>query len=414
MKAWLLAGLMLALPSASAQADSPLPGAQASPRGEVAAGNLALALEAAWARNPQASSLSDREAEADARGALAEALTPGPASLTLGHLSDALTGNRGKREWEVELAAPLWLPSQKAARRGEAASAAGQVAARRAALRLQIAGELREAWWSLAAARNGLDLARRRVETAQALETDVLRRYQAGDLARTDANLARGERLSADSEVAEARSALLQAEQVWRAITGLPAPTTLSDEAAPPRETVTGHPRLAMAAAAANNAQARLRVAEATRRDSPELALRLVRDRGDAAESYVNSVGIQLKLPFSSDARVRVDQAAARAELVEAEAELQLIRQQLKLDEEKARASLATSERQLDMARERQTLAADNLRLSEKSFALGESDLTTLLRIRAAAFEAESLLHRQRVARQAAQSRLNQTLGVLP
>jgi cobalt-zinc-cadmium efflux system outer membrane protein len=91
-----------------------------------------------------------------------------------------------------------------------------------------------------------------------------------------------------------------------------------------------------------------------------------------------------------------------------------LARHRLRLDVEKARADLAAAERQRAMARERQALAADNLGLAERAFALGESDLTTLLRIRATAFEAEAFLDRQRVAQAAAQSRLNQVMGVLP
>ncbi len=81
---------------------------------------------------------------------------------------------------------------------------------------------------------------------------------------------------------------------------------------------------------------------------------------------------------------------------------------------ERAQRALKAAERQLAMARERLALSAENLRLSEKAFSLGESDLATLLRIRAAAFEAEAFLGRQRVARAAAISRLNQALGVLP
>lgn len=43
----------------------------------------------------------------------------------------------------------------------------------------------------------------RRVESARALEADVLRRYQAGDFARINANLAQGERLAAEAEMTE-------------------------------------------------------------------------------------------------------------------------------------------------------------------------------------------------------------------
>lgn len=373
------------------------------------------ALEQAWARHPQAQALAAREAAASARGELAESLTPGPANLSLGHLGGNLAGNSGKREWEVELAAPLWLPGQKAARRDEAASAIDEVAARAAALRLQIAGELRDAWWAVAAARNAQDLSKRRLETARALEADVLRRFHAGDMARVDANLAQGERLAAEAETSEAEITRLAAEQAWRNLTGASAPATLAAEAAPSsRQPAQDHPRLVAAASAARTAQAGLRVVESSRRDAPELALRLVRERGDASEPYANSLGVQLKLPFSSGPRARLENATARAAIAESDAELALARHKLGLDVEQARADLAAIERRLVMARERQVLAADNLRLAEKAFALGESDLTTLLRIRATAFEAEAFLDRQRIANAAAQSRLNQVMGVLP
>ncbi len=66
------------------------------------------------------------------------------------------------------------------------------------------------------------------------------------------------------------------------------------------------------------------------------------------------------------------------------------------------------------MARQRRELTVDNLALAEKSFVLGESDLTTLLRVRATAFEAEAFLNRQEILRAASRSRLNQVMGVLP
>jgi len=400
---WLFAGLLFSL----------------VPAGSAHANTLAAALEQAWLRHPQARSIDAHAAEAEARGEVAADLTPGPASLALGHVNDVLTGNRGKREWEIELSAPLWLPAQKTARRDEAAAAVAGVAARRAALHLVLAGEVREAWWNLAAARNTRDLTGRRLTTARALEAVVLRRFRAGDLSRIDANLAQGERLAAEAETSEAEIALQAAEQAWRKLTGMAAPASIDAETPvlptnTHQEPAADHPRLAALSAAARTTQARLKVVETTRREAPELALRLVRERGDAAEAYGNVLGVQFKLPFSSGPRVRADHAAARAELAEADAELELARQRLGLDLEKARLDLAATERQLAGAVERQRLSADNLRLTEKAFALGESDLATLLRIRAAALEADALLGARRVAFGAAVSRFNQILGVLP
>jgi outer membrane protein TolC len=401
-------GLLLALPTLAADTPS-------------ASTGLARALEQAWRLHPQAAGLDAREAEARAAQEVAAGLTPEPPSVAIGSLNDRYNRNLGRQEWEVELAAPLWLPGQKAAREAEAASRVEEAAARRAALRWELAGVLREAWWSLAAARNVNALAIRRLATAQALEADVRRRYTVGELSRIDANLAQAEVLAASAEQAETETALLQAEQALRTLTGTVAPQDVGEEVPTTLRRSGGllsmpdaHPSLVAAAAAARSARARVTVADESRRAAPELALRVVRERGDFAEPYANTVGIRLKIPFSSGPLVRRETSAAKADADQADAEMVRAQTRIQLEAERADRTLASSERQFLMAQERRQLSAENLRLSERAFSLGESDLATLLRIRAAAFDAEAFLDRQRVARAAAISRLNQALGVLP
>lgn len=401
-------GLLLALPTLAADTPS-------------ASTGLARALEQAWRLHPQAAGLDAREAEARAAQEVAAGLTPEPPSLAIGSLNDRYNRNLGRQEWEVELAAPLWLPGQKAAREAEATSRVEEAAAKRAALRWGLAGELREAWWSLAAARNVNALAIRRLATAQALEADVRRRYTVGELSRIDANLAQAEVLAASAEQAETETALLQAEQALRTLTGTVAPQNVGEEVPTTLRRSGGllsmpdaHPSLVAAAAATRGARARVTVADESRRAAPELALRVVRERGDFAEPYANTVGIRLKIPFSSGPLVRRETSAAKADADQADAEMVRAQTRIQLEAERADRTLASSERQFLMAQERRQLSAENLRLSEKAFSLGESDLATLLRIRAAAFDAEAFLDRQRVARAAAISRLNQALGVLP
>jgi len=388
---------------------------------QAARSGLAQALEHAWRLDPRAAAVEARAAEAQATREVAAGLTPEPASVSVGSRNDRLSRNLGRQEYEVELAAPLWLPGQKAARETEAASRVDEAAARRAALRLELAGELRENWWALAAARNARTLAARRLDTARALEADVRRRYRVGELSRIDANLARTEVHVAGAELIEAEALLLQAEQALRAQTGVAAPAEMGEEAPTTQQSLGGilaapetHPLLAAAAAASHSARSRVMVANESRRAAPELALRAVRERGDFAEPYANTIGIRLKIPFSSTAQVRRESSAAQADADQADAEMLRARTRVELETQRAQRALASSERQLAMARERRELSAENLRLSEKAFSLGESDLATLLRIRAAAFDAESFLDRQRVARAAAISRLNQALGVLP
>ncbi|MCB1931395.1 MAG: TolC family protein [Candidatus Accumulibacter sp.] len=406
-----LLGVMLSMPGLAAS----LPPAQARE------GHLAFWLEQAWLRNPQAKALDAREGEARAAQELAAGLTPEPGSVSVGALNDQLNSNRGKREFAVELNAYLWLPGQKAAREAEAESRFDEIGARRAALRLQLAGELRETWWTLAAARNAASLAAHRLETARALASEVRRRYQAGDLSRIDANLAEMEMQAGEAEWIDADSALLQAEHAFRVLTGTPAPASIGAEVPATtgrskagEQVPTIHPQLTAAAAASRSARARVKVAEESRRAAPELSLLALRERADFSEAYSDSVGLRLKIPFSSGALVRRESSAAQAEADQSDAEMQRVEQRIELDVARARQALQAAERQYTLAEQRRTLSTDSLHLAEKSFALGEADLATLLRIRAAAYDADTFLGRQQIARAAAISRLNQTLGVLP
>lgn len=383
--------------------------------------SLAGVVEQAWRLHPQAAGLDARAAEARAAQEVASGLTPEPASVSLGNLNDRQGRNLGKQEWEVELAIPLWLPGQKDARGIEADSRVAEAATRRVAVRLDVAGEVREAWWSLAAARSAMALAICRLDTARALDKDVKKRFKVGELSRIDANLAQGEVLAAEAEAIESQAVLLQAEQAFHLLTGTVAPADLGEESVATGRDPLGaaasaelHPQLAAVAAVARSARARVKLAEETHRAAPELSFRVVRDRGDFAEPYGNSVGIKLKIPFSSGSQVRRDNSAAQAEAEQANAEMRRAEIRVQQEIERAHRAVAATERQWMMAQERRTLSADNLRLAEKSFALGEADLAMLLRIRAAAIEAESVRDRQRLARAAAISRLNQALGVLP
>ena len=400
----LLAGLGLATPSRAA--DAP---AQAT---------LAIAFAQAWQLHPQAAGLDARDAEALAALDLAKGLTPQAAAATLGHLNDRIHRNQGRSEWALELAVPLWLRGQQDARLTEAQSRILGAAAQRAAVKLVLAGNLRDAWWNLANARAAQGLAQRKLDTARALQADVHKRYRVGELSRIDANLAQGEVLAAEAEGADAQSARQLAEQAVVTLTGLSAPAALTEET-PALPTAADqhplpHPLYLAATAATRSAQARLLLASTTNRAAPEVAVRVLRERSDLTERYGNQVGVRLTVPFAVSAQIQRDTSAALAESLEAEAEQQRTQTRLTQDLARAQAQLSTAERQLTLSGQRVALTTDNLTLAEKAFALGESDLATLLRLRSAAFDAMGSQERQRINRSAAVSRLNQALGVLP
>ena len=392
------------------------------------ADTLATLLEQAWAKHPQASALMARETENDARAQLARGRTPGAATLSFSHLNDVLTGYRGRQEWEAELSAPLWLPGQQVAQQQEVARAQSELAAFRRALRLDLAGEIRMAWGNLTAARSLSALAQRRVSSARALEADVLRRYRAGEAARSDANLAQNERLGAETAQLEAGSALALAEQALRTLTGqnaVPALLTLENpaentlEPPPVGHTVTqvlaeDHPRLAALNAKLQTARAHLATVRQNRREAPELGLRVLRERADSSDAFAHALGVRLSMPLTFGPSLRREEAAAHADVLQAEADLAQTRLRLHAEVEQAKHKLDALQHQLRLVQEQQRLNADNLALAEKAYALGEFDLNTLLRARAAALESEARLEGTQNERVAAQSSLIQALGVLP
>jgi cobalt-zinc-cadmium efflux system outer membrane protein len=410
LAAWLVApllGLLLGLASAPAvQAQTQVQAAQ----------TLAQALDAAWARQPQAVTMTARLAEAQAGVDVAQGITPGPASVSINHLNDRFTGNGGRREWELEWATPMWLPGQHQAQQAVAEQAQAEVQARSAALKLQLADQVREAWWALAQARSTQGLARQRLATAQALAQTVQRRFKAGDLARLDANLAQTEQLAAQAELIEADQAVQQAHQAYRHLVGAEAPATLAPEAEPvaAADPASSHPQLQALQIAVALANSRVILVDASQRDAPELAVRWTNQRSDGLSPYDQAVGLKLTIPLSSDGRTRREGAAARAELAQAETEWALAQSRVQQDVQMARAEWSAAQRQLSMAQERRALTLDSLQLAQRAFGLGESDLVALMRARAAEQEAQAWLKRQEVASHRALSRLHQAQGVLP
>lgn len=378
------------------------------------AGGLTDALEKAWQRSPQARALLAGEEEVAARRQAAESLTPAPAAIAVSERGDQLNANRGQREWELEIGVPLWLPGEKDARRRQAGSEAGENQAALLAQRLALAGQLREAYWNWRLALAEEKLARERLDSALALERSVERRVQAGDLARLDLNLARGETLAAQSAVREKQIRVGERLRDWQALTGEGNPPENGEEIPAPAIPADEHPLLQAARQSVEAAMARLAVVRETPRSTPELALFTRSERSNASAAYTDSVGVRLRLPLASEARNRPLLAAANRELIRAEAELAQARLRVSLDGERAQAALSDARVQLELAASQRELAHDTLQLTRKAFELGEMSLFNLLKTRSAHLESEQTLALRRIAVAQASARLNQAQGVLP
>lgn len=407
-----LAGaLLLAVSPAWSQATAAEPDAGLS---------LQQAFAAAWARQPEAQSLSLRQQAAEAERSAAERWIAAPAALELSSEGDQLTDQQGSREHALGLALPLWLPGERSRSAAVAAAEADVVASRAAAAQLRTAAQVRQAYWNWRRSQLEQALADERLQTTRQLAADVARRVAAGELARADQHqadaavaLAEGEQAMASADAAGAALRLQGLTGVLphgqHARDGEPLP---ADDAGAPA--LARHPELTALRDQAARARSAADLARVQTRANPELTLSTRRSRELAGDPYDQSIALGLRIPLGSAASNRARQASAQAEALEAEVQLQLQRARLLAARDAAQQRLAATRRLCQVAEQRARLAEESRGFFARAFRLGEADLPTRLRIELDAGQARRQAELAHLEQAAAVSSLRQALGLLP
>ncbi len=366
--------------------------------------NLREAVGRALARNPTRVVLIARLEESKALTRQAESFWAGDPSFALRHQNDAIGDQDGLREWEWGVELPLWLPGQKGARQAVAQEAAAAASASGSALALAVAGLVREALWDVALRENQAAIASRERDTAAQLEGDVGKRVRLGDLARADLILAQQETLARRAAELRARGEHANARHRYAALTGLEIlPDTYREQPARARTVGDHHPLLA------ERNQVR-----GERYASPTLTVGTRHEREASEADYANGFGAILTVPLGLASQRAPALARAELSLAEAQGSREALRRRLALAAEEAARDLETVRAELAVAERQHALAQENLGLARRSFALGESDLVSLMRIQALAFGAERGFRQKGLELGLAIARLNQAMGVVP
>jgi len=412
-----LPGLMFGLAVSGAWAQQPT----APVSGAVL--SLKQVFEVAWARQPEALSLSKQQEAAQARRDSADGWFVEPPALEVAGKTDQLDSNRGSREYEIGIAVPIWLPGERSTAAALATAEMDATASRARAAQLRTAAAVRTAYWDWQRARIDVALAREGLANARELAADVGRRVKAGDLARADQHQADGAQATAEAAVAEAESALADAAQQLRTHTGI-APGLSFDELPTPEPTPaaatstdileTVHPAVAELRDRVDVARRTMTLASVQSRANPELSVATTRERGASGESWEQTVTVGLRIPFGSASRSRSRVASASAQAIEAEAQFQLERERLLAETDMARLRVESAKQQAAAAERRARLAQESRGFFQKAFRLGEADLPTRLRIEFESAESERKFARARIDLAAAISAQRQALGLLP
>lgn len=381
--------------------------------GPAAAGALSPAFEAAVERDAAVQALVAHRVEITAELNAASYLIPAPPSFTVGFLTDWALRNTGFREYEAELSAPLWLPGERGATRESIEAASSKLEANIAVARLGVASAVRDVYWKVEAARQAFALARRKRDTARAMVEDTARQVSAGRVARLELHLAEADLQEAEAAVTERGAELDSARVSFHALSGVEPPATIAEPDAGD-SFPTDHPQLRALRWEAERAKAEYRLARVSVREAPEVALVARSERDDFEERLNTSLGVQVTIPFASEARNMPKRAAAVADHGAALAELSAAKREIQAAVQRARIALGSAGRQFAALDRRIAELESVLALTERAYRVGEAPIIEVIRARAAVFEAEDARLVAHIAEERARSDINQALGIEP
>ena len=371
-------------------------------------------LEKTIARNPMQATLTSREFMVSAKSLIANAILPSTPSINVQHQNDTLGSRRGEREWQAEVELPVWLPNQRNNRLKVADATQSNVAASRESLRLQVAGLLRDAVWDIAFNDNNNALATNKLTLANTLQHDVEKRYQAGEMAKTDAMLAQQETLRAEKEQLRAEAELMHARHRYFLLTGLRELPASFEEKQSSLEDYTQSSIWVEAQSKLGLAETERALAQVESHENLQVLLNMRRSQGAFDNMSNDSVGVKVRIPFGGETRSAPIKAAAEMHVGAALTEQETLRYTLEAAMHEAEHNLSVSRAELLLVTRQYEIAKESARLAQKAFQLGETDLVSLMRVQAQTYEAERAFTTRKIQVQWDIARYNQVVGVLP
>ncbi len=365
-------------------------------------------------RYPDSTLLVAKKIEIEAKYKRANGLLPATPSIGLLNRNDAVTSNRGEREWESELELPIWLPGQRAAREALARNAALGFVDTRATLNLKVAGMVRNALWELAMVTHQAMLAKSRHLTSLALLTDIEKRVKAGDLPKTDRMLAQNEAYQAETFLLRALTEVKHAQYRYKILTGLNTLPEFFSEQQSKTTFDDNHPALRDALKKILVADDERNLIKVERRSNPTVSLSARTQRGALDNQINETIGLKLKIPFETEAQSAPLMAIAEVNYAKNQADAQHLRYALEAAFHEAEHNLEVTKAELAITTKQHANAQESLRLARKAFALGETDLVSLLRAQATAYEAERAMTQRQIQVQWDTAHYNQAAGEMP
>ncbi len=354
--------------------------------------------------------------EADALQERGDSWLAGSTALALDYNDDRIANDRGSREASAKLEFTVWNWGQRSAARNIAEQANHSALKQSAAVKLEVAGLVREALWNMALAEISLQQAKFNADISRQLLDKVRKRVELGDLARADLLLAESEDLQNRALLTQAEAEMMHSRKSFASLTqNTHVPASYQEQLSGIETVEQNHPLLEAVNALVARKQAAIEWAKTTDTiNQPKISIGGKTSRDQRGGDDMQSAGVGLVIPFGHSTYDAPEIAAAHLELNQALAQREHLQRRLEKNLHEAEHGLDVTRAELKIAKQMQDIAEQHLKMTEISFSAGEINLLDLLKIRSRSLDAIRNAKEQEVKLQRNIALYNQAVGVLP
>lgn len=373
---------------------------------------LASALE----NVPESMETGVREAQAGDYTANGNSWMAGRPSLQLSYVDDGPLDNKGMQELEYGVQFPLRRPAQRRDARVLGQRYDEQVDRWKQALAWQVAGRVRAALADIAQAELDLSLQNQAVMDAEQLRdvTDTL--FNAGEVARLELMQAQSLLVDKQAGQLQAEAMMVDAERAYTVLTGLTVrPERRHSERLTDREEIEpSHPQLQYLRSAVDLADSTIAQTENVAKGNPTVTIGSRRERPDRFQPTIDSVGVQLSIPFGGGKYVSAQTSSARRAKVDAEVAWQNAYIQLGQALHEVEHDLFILDQEEPLRRSQSEISRERYQMALTAFEVGEVNLAQVVVAQQEAQASDRALQMLLLERERLTTEYNQLIGVMP
>ena len=178
----------------------------------------------AWKRSGETKIIEAKRIAISAKLRLIEGVFPDSYEIGISYSDDTIFDDVGTREYELSMELPIWKIGQRNVRAVQLYSEKKVLWSAMQVEQLHFAKNVRQAYWSSAAANINVKLSKQRLKSAEDIAKDIEKRVNVGELAPVDNLLTQESILEAKNEYLAALQEQFEVQQNYETLVGVPPP----------------------------------------------------------------------------------------------------------------------------------------------------------------------------------------------